>query len=400
MMMRASRPARACAASRSMSSHSRPRTAPARQERVVVRLARVARQVVEHVRHVFHDGRPRRDEPDVRVHARGRRVVVPGADMRVAADAVGLLAHDEAQLRMRLQVDEAVDDVDARFLQPVGPGDVVPLVEARLQLHEHGDLLARVRRLYQEIDERRIVADPVERHLDRDDGGIAERRAEQRLDRGERVERMMDHVVAVADELEHFLRLGAAPDHARDERRVFELGRCSLVSSIQSPKPRRSAVGTSTPSSMSKFSTRMSTTRLGIRSSTCSMDSAPCRSGEVPDRRSRGGRRPRPPGSPCRCRGRRGKGARPSPACPGNRDWTLPQTTSSRNANVAGAMPSRSGTPMNRGTIGGSLTRANFVRPSCFTATARFLLRFEMCGNGWPGSNASGVSTGAICARK
>ena len=49
-----------------------------------------------------------------------------------------------------------------------------------------------------------------------------------------------------------------------------------------------------------------------------------------------------------------------------------------------------------RGSTGGSLMRANFVRPSCLTATARFLLRLEMCGNGCPGSKASGVSTGAI----
>ena len=44
--------------------------------------------------------------------------------------------------------------------------------------------------------------------------------------------------------------------------------------------------------------------------------------------------------------------------------------------------------------------RANFVRPSCLTATARFLLRLEMCGNGCPGSNASGVRTGAISRSK
>ena len=55
---------------------------------------------------------------------------------------------------------------------------------------------------------------------------------------------------------------------------------------------------------------------------------------------------------------------------------------------------------MKRGSTGGSLMRANFVRPSCLTATARFLLRLEMCGNGCPGSNASGVSTGAISRSK
>ena len=54
----------------------------------------------------------------------------------------------------------------------------------------------------------------------------------------------------------------------------------------------------------------------------------------------------------------------------------------------------RSGTAMNRGSMSGTFTRANFVRPLCRTTTARFLLRFEMYGNGWPGSKASGVRTG------
>ena len=57
--------------------------------------------------------------------------------------------------------------------------------------------------------------------------------------------------------------------------------------------------------------------------------------------------------------------------------------TSSRNANVRppfGAMFSGTGTK--RGSMSGTLTRANLVRPPCFTTTARFLLRFEMYGNG------------------
>ena len=48
----------------------------------------------------------------------------------------------------------------------------------------------------------------------------------------------------------------------------------------------------------------------------------------------------------------------------------------------------------------GTFTRANLVRPPCLTRTARFMLRFEMYGNGWPGSKASGVSTGKMCSLK
>ena len=58
------------------------------------------------------------------------------------------------------------------------------------------------------------------------------------------------------------------------------------------------------------------------------------------------------------------------------------------------------GSAMKRGSMPGTLTRANLVRPPCRTRTARFMLRFEMYGNGWPGSNASGVRTGKMWSLK
>ena len=63
-------------------------------------------------------------------------------------------------------------------------------------------------------------------------------------------------------------------------------------------------------------------------------------------------------------------------------------------------MPSSRGSATNRGRRSGTFTRANFVRPLCSTTTARFLLRFETSGNGWPGSNASGVRTGQTSTLK
>ena len=51
---------------------------------------------------------------------------------------------------------------------------------------------------------------------------------------------------------------------------------------------------------------------------------------------------------------------------------------------------------MNRGSTAGTLTRANRARPWKITATATFMLRLARIGSGRPGSNASGVSTGAI----
>ena len=60
-----------------------------------------------------------------------------------------LLAHDEQDLGVRLEADEAVDDVRARLLQHAGPFDVRLLVEARFELDERDDLLARFRGLHE-----------------------------------------------------------------------------------------------------------------------------------------------------------------------------------------------------------------------------------------------------------
>ena len=77
--------------------------------------------------------------------ARGGRVVVAGAEVRVAADAVLLAPHHQHQLAVRLEADEAVDDLDAGLLHAPRPADVLLLVEARLQLDDDGDLLAAAR---------------------------------------------------------------------------------------------------------------------------------------------------------------------------------------------------------------------------------------------------------------
>ena len=54
-----------------------------------------------------------------------------------------------------------------------------------------------------------------------------------------------------------------------------------------------------------------------------------------------------------------------------------------------------------RGSASGIFTRAKRSSPSGVrTSTARFRLRFEMCGNGRAGSKASGVSTGKTTSSK
>jgi len=60
----------------------------------------------------------------------------------VPTHAVGLVAHDKGRLRVHLEAHQAIDDVHAGRLQRLGPLDVGPLIEARLQLDEHRHLLA------------------------------------------------------------------------------------------------------------------------------------------------------------------------------------------------------------------------------------------------------------------
>ena len=58
----------------------------------------------------------------------------------------------------------------------------------------------------------------------------------------------------------------------------------------------------------------------------------------------------------------------------------------------SGTKRSPSGMTTKRGTLGGTFTRAKRRSPvtGSRTITARFSERWEMYGNGWPGSTASG----------
>src|SRR6185437_15661215 len=83
-----------------------------------------ARHEVEEVGDVGGDVRVGGEHADVLVDPRGRRVVVAGADVDVAAQPVAFPAHDERRLRVDLQIGEAVDDVHARLFERARPFDV------------------------------------------------------------------------------------------------------------------------------------------------------------------------------------------------------------------------------------------------------------------------------------
>ena len=86
------------------------------QQLPVLALVAVAGEVVEQVGEVGAELGVGGEQPEVLVEGGGLRVVVAGADVAVAPDPVGLLAHDEQHLGVGLQPDEAVHDVHARLL--------------------------------------------------------------------------------------------------------------------------------------------------------------------------------------------------------------------------------------------------------------------------------------------
>src|SRR3954466_8590694 len=75
-------------------------------------------------------------------------------------------ADDERDLAVDFESDDAIDDMDARFFEPLGPLDIMLFVKARLDLDNRGHLLA----LFASFDERlwngRVLARAVKAHLD------------------------------------------------------------------------------------------------------------------------------------------------------------------------------------------------------------------------------------------
>ena len=134
-----------------------------------------ARDEVEQVGDVRGDVRVGREQADVLVDPRSRRVVVAGADVDVALELVTLAPHDERRLRVDLHVREPVDDVDARLLERARPLDVAPLVEARLQLDDAHALLAVLGGAHQGRGECGVVARAVDGRLQRHDVRLVRR---------------------------------------------------------------------------------------------------------------------------------------------------------------------------------------------------------------------------------
>ena len=129
----------------------------------------IAGDEIEDARDVARDHRIGGEEGQVGVDARRDRVVIAGADMAVGDELAGLAAHDQRQLGVGLQFDEAEDDLHAGPLEVARPADIGLLVEARLELDQGRDGLAGLGRLGQRLHDRAVRRGAIERLLDGDD---------------------------------------------------------------------------------------------------------------------------------------------------------------------------------------------------------------------------------------
>ena len=126
-------------------------------------------------------------------------MVIAGADMHIARERGALAAHHQRQLGVGLEFDEAEHDLHAGALEIARPADIGLFVEARLELDQRGHRFTGFRRLDQRLDDRRFRRGAVERLLDRHHIGIARRLLQELHHHVERLVRMVDDEVLLAD---------------------------------------------------------------------------------------------------------------------------------------------------------------------------------------------------------
>jgi hypothetical protein len=162
--------------------------------------AREAGQRIEEVGEIGADRSIAREQSEIRIDLRGLRVVVPRTDVGISADAVGLFPDHERCFCVRLETRKPVRDVNPETFQCARPGDVVHLVESRLQLDHYSNLLSALRGLCQSADDLCVARGAIKRHLDRQHVRIARRGCEEMLyGAGERIERVVEKDVRLAD---------------------------------------------------------------------------------------------------------------------------------------------------------------------------------------------------------
>src|SRR6266851_8840827 len=111
-------------------------------------------------------------------------MIIAGADMSIAAQAVVVLPHDLDDLAVSLEPDDAVYNVDSELLEPGREVNIGFLVEPRLELDHDGDLLSVASRVAQIADDASVRRGAVDRHFNCAHFGVRARLSQKAFDRG------------------------------------------------------------------------------------------------------------------------------------------------------------------------------------------------------------------------
>ncbi len=114
------------------------------QQRPIVRVLSISCQKTENIVNRARNFRVGREQAEIGIDFGRGRVVIAGAEVRVAAgDAIRVAPHQQRKLAVRLQTHQPMEHLHARILQISRPTDVRRLIEARFQFHDRGDFLVR-----------------------------------------------------------------------------------------------------------------------------------------------------------------------------------------------------------------------------------------------------------------
>ena len=142
-------------------------------------LARISCQSIEEVRDVGADDGIAGEIAQGGIDTTRHDVIVPGAEVNIAPDPIGIPSDDQTDLRMGLEPAHTIDDVHAFVFQLPSPLDIVFFIESGLQFDKDGHLLPVDAGFHQCVDDGRSWIETIECLFDREDVWIIGRFADE-----------------------------------------------------------------------------------------------------------------------------------------------------------------------------------------------------------------------------
>ena len=143
--------------------------------------------------------------------------------MAVKANPVFFHSFDQQNLAVHLQARDTKYHIDTALGQTLGPVDIGGLIKPRSQLYYRQYTLAVLHGIDQRIDHPRIPRNSVQTYFDTGHLGIKRRRLQQIDDVIERVVRVIEEYVPLANAVEHAAGLVETPDTNRWQRLELQI---------------------------------------------------------------------------------------------------------------------------------------------------------------------------------